>query len=314
MAYCSRCGRPIADGEICVCSRPKKTVGVNELRQFTAKFKNKMGIGTPESNSMGVYERGRKIVPECIATNENEIPIKQYDLAILRTRAVFQRAEGRLQVTNQRLIFRATGRSLVGPLSQQYEFSISDLAGVEIRTDYHFSLLNWFLATLLLAVVAFFGMNFLTAFNSLAMRRILSLVLGIGGFVPFFLVHKEFPGKLIFSTIGLCNLVFAFIVFGMAKWMIPLMLIGLVIYIINWVLVVFVKNLVLSVKTSAGNGAVQIRRSRINLFNQNAENEFTGFAEVIPWTDAEVASREIGALIDDIQIMVDSAIEKTRVD
>ena len=288
MAYCSRCGRPIA--------------------------KNKMGIGTPESNSMGVYERGRKIVPECIATNENEIPIKQYDLAILRTRAVFQRAEGRLQVTNQRLIFRATGRSLVGPLSQQYEFSISDLAGVEIRTDYHFSLLNWFLATLLLAVVVFFGMNFLTAFNSLAMRRILSMVLGIGGFVPFFLVHKEFPGKLIFSTIGLCNLVFAFIVFGMAKWMIPLMLIGLVIYIINWVLVVFVKNLVLSVKTSAGNGAVQIRRSRINLFNQNAENEFTGFAEVIPWIDAEVASREIGALIDDIQIMGDGAIEKWRVD
>lgn len=314
MAYCSRCGRPIADGEICVCSRPKKTLNVNDVRQFTAKFKNKMGIGTPESNSMGVYERGRKIVPECIATNENEIPIKQYDLAILRTRAVFQRAEGRLQVTNQRLIFRATGRSLVGPLSQQYEFSISDLAGVEIRTDYHFSLLNWFLATLLLAVVAFFGMNFLTAFNSLAMRRILSLVLGIGGFVPFFLVHKEFPGKLIFSTIGLCNLVFAFIVFGMAKWMIPLMLIGLVIYIINWVLVVFVKNLVLSVKTSAGNGAVQIRRSRINLFNQNAENEFTGFAEVIPWTDAEVASREIGALIDDIQIMGDGAIEKWRVD
>lgn len=297
-----------------MCSRPKKTLNVNDVRQFTAKFKNKMGIGTPESNSMGVYERGRKIVPECIATNENEIPIKQYDLAILRTRAVFQRAEGRLQVTNQRLIFRATGRSLVGPLSQQYEFSISDLAGVEIRTDYHFSLLNWFLATLLLAVVVFFGMNFLTAFNSLAMRRILSLVLGIGGFVPFFLVHKEFPGKLIFSTIGLCNLVFAFIVFGMAKWMIPLMLIGLVIYIINWVLVVIVKNLVLSVKTSAGNGAVQIRRSRINLFNQNAENEFTGFAEVIPWTDAEVASREIGALIDDIQIMGDGAIEKWRVD
>ena len=86
MAFCSRCGRPIADGEICVCSRPKKTLNVNDVRQFTAKFKNKMGIGTPESNSMGVYERGRKIVPECIATNENEIPIKQYDLAILRTR------------------------------------------------------------------------------------------------------------------------------------------------------------------------------------------------------------------------------------
>jgi len=314
MAYCSRCGRPIADGEICVCSRPKKQFSTDGFRQFTAKIKDKMGIGTPEFNSLGVYEHGKKIVPECIATNENEVPIKQYDLAILRTRLIFQRSEGRLQVTNQRLIFRATGRSLVGPLSQQYEFSISDLAGVEIRNDYRFSLLNLILATMLLAAVAFLGMQFLTAFNSLAMRRILSLILGIGGFVPFFLVHKEFPWKLVFSSIGICNLGLAFVVWGGAKWLLPLFVIGLVIYIVNWILVVFVKNLILTVKTSAGNGAVIIRRSMRNLFNQNWENDFTGFAEVLPWTDAEVASREIGALIDDIQIMGDGAIDKWRVD
>ena len=314
MAYCSRCGRPIADGEICVCSRPKKKASVNDFRQFTAKFKNRMGIGTPESNSMGVYERGRKIVPECIATNENEVPIKQYDLAILRTRAVFQRAEGRLQVTNQRLIFRATGRSLVGPLSQQYEFSISDLAGVEIRTDYHFSLLNCILTLLLLGIVGYCSMSFITAFNILWVRRVFTLLLGFGGFVPFFLVHKEFPWKYFFSSVGMFNLVWAFLVWGQAKWLLPFMIIGLVIHVINWVLVVFLKNLVLSVKTSAGNGAVVVRRSMLNLFNQNWENEFTGFAEVLPWTDAEVASREIGALIDDIQIMGDGAIDKWRVD
>ena len=47
-------------------------------------------------------------------------------------------------------------------------------------------------------------------------------------------------------------------------------------------------------------------------FSLKNHNEYTGFSEVLPWTDTDKAINEIGAMIDDLQTMGDYAIEKWK--
>jgi hypothetical protein len=107
----------------------------------TTRMKNRMGIGSPEKNATDTYERGMKIVPDCISATENEIPIKQYNIAVLRNLLRFERAEGKLQVTNKRVIFRAPGTSLRGRTTIQQEYAIDEVAGIEARNNYKFNFL-----------------------------------------------------------------------------------------------------------------------------------------------------------------------------
>jgi hypothetical protein len=97
-----------------------------------------MGIGDPERNATDTYERDKPIVPECIKSSENEIPVKQYNIAVLRNLLRFERAEGRLQVTNKRVVFRAAGRSIGGRTSLQQEFAINELSGIEAQRGFRF--------------------------------------------------------------------------------------------------------------------------------------------------------------------------------
>ena len=77
-----------------------------------------------------------QIVPDNLTLNEGrEVPIRQYDVAELRSRLKLERAEGRLQVTNKRLLFRATGRSVRGKTTLQHEFALDDMKGFEIPQE-----------------------------------------------------------------------------------------------------------------------------------------------------------------------------------
>jgi hypothetical protein len=118
-------------------------------------IKNRMGIGTPERNAADAYERGMAIVPDCIKANENEIPVRQYNVAILRSLLKFERAEGRMQVTNKRVVFRAAGRSVGGRTALQHEYAIDEIAGIETRSNYKFSLLYLIFAILIAAAASF---------------------------------------------------------------------------------------------------------------------------------------------------------------
>jgi hypothetical protein len=118
-------------------------------------MKNRMGVGSPEQNATGTYEREMKIVPECISANENETPVKQYNIAVLRTLFKLERAEGRMQVTNKRVLFRAAGRSVGGRTALQYEFDINEVAGVEARRDFKFSFLYLIFAVIISALATF---------------------------------------------------------------------------------------------------------------------------------------------------------------
>ena len=49
------------------------------------------------------------------------------------------------------------------------------------------------------------------------------------------------------------------------------------------------------------------------LFSQR-DDQNSGFREIIPWTDTDIAIREVGTIIDDIKTMGDAAIEKWKQD
>ncbi len=306
---------------------PKDKKGVNE---FFIGMKNKLGFGTPESNSTGVYERNMKIVPECIDTNENEVPVKQYNIAVLRSRLRFMRAEGRLQVTNKRVIFRATGRSLAGKTAQQQEFELDHIKGIEIRRDFRFSLLNFLLASMLASPVAYFATGIL---QGMARQRFLlgliAFLLGFAALIPFFTLKKKFWLKLattVFSVSmfgGYYSIMKMYSYRGGVGFFGGLALIFAIIAgllaIICWMMVCWVPNLIISVKTEGtgtSSGAVLIRRKPSFLeclFRRvNGGEEYSGFSEVMPWVDTDVAIDELGAMIDDLQKLGDYGVQKWK--
>jgi len=152
MKYCKNCGTELEEDQVCGCGTDSSTPEVLNLgskSNFFESMKNRMGIGTPEQNATEVYERGMEIVPECIRPEENEISVRQYNVAVLRNLLKLERAEGRMQVTNKRVVFRAAGRSVRGRTTLQHEFAIDNIAGIEARRNYKFSFLYLIFAVLI---------------------------------------------------------------------------------------------------------------------------------------------------------------------
>lgn len=44
------------------------------------------------------------------------------------------------------------------------------------------------------------------------------------------------------------------------------------------------------------------------------DDQNSGYQEILPWKDTDIAIRELGTMIDDIKTMGDAAIEKWKVD
>ena len=62
---------------------------------------------------------------QCRAIAEQQDPGKN-NLALLRTRLKFMKAEGRMMVTNRRVLFRAAGTSLTGNILQEHQFNLDE--------------------------------------------------------------------------------------------------------------------------------------------------------------------------------------------
>jgi hypothetical protein len=158
MKSCSRCGSELEEGQICGCTAfmsAAAQIDKSETGKIFESMKNRMGIGSPERNAADTYERGQRIVPDSIKPDEGEIPIRQYNIAVLRNLLKFERAEGRMQITNKRVIFRAAGRCAVGRTTLQHEFSIAEIGGIEARNNYKFSLMYFIFALLIIAFSIF---------------------------------------------------------------------------------------------------------------------------------------------------------------
>ena len=329
--FCNKCGRPIADGESCSCSpKPvaegatKKAEGVMDTaKDYMESMKNRMGIGDPELNKGDAYESDKLIIPDCVNSNEGEIPVKQYNVATLMNRIFaipYAKAIGRLQVTNKRVIFRAPGRTLAGRTTLQHEFAIDELAGIEARREYVFNL--WDLIVGFLVTSVGFLVSLLVSSiwkDSRAASVIMAFVFGIGFVIPFFTVKKRWLIKLISLS---CSYMTMFSVsslsalysritdsngFGFLSFMLGFLGVISLGFALFTLFVYSIKpNLVLIIKTKSASDAICIKRRR------NAFVEHTGYSEVIPAEDAERCIREINAMINDIQKLGDFGIEKWK--
>jgi len=243
------------------------------------------------------------IIPDSIRTNEGEIPIRQYNIAILRTWFKFQRAEGRIQVTNKRLLFRAAGRAIAGRTTMQHEYAVDEISGLEVRQEFRFDYWYFLAGSLLMVLFSLLGAG-LSLRDSSSIGALIGILAGIGGLAVFFIINKKFWLKLIPLSFSLG---------GYTMWMtngggtgvIILAFVPFFVMLLCWVLFFMRPNLVISIKNKmgSGEGPVDIRRKTM-------KSESSGFLEVLPTEETEGAIREIGAIINDIQKLGDHGVRK----
>ena len=349
--FCERCGKQLADGEVCSCVRGTYTT-VNPVKPvapvppsgagrstyptgsapsaprkgFFEIIKNRMGIGDEELNKGDMYEMGKKIIPDCVNSNEGEVPVKQYHVADLQNRFLgipYAKAVGRMQVTNKRVIFRAPGRFLAGRTTLQHEFAIDELAGIEARREYVFNFGDFLIGVLASIIGGSCAIGILGSVmrESFAFYTFLALIFGAAGCVPFALLKKKWLLKLLclsgsYFPLLSCAAILVNMnnVFGMffGGFYGFLGLISLIAGIFSLIMHTTRPNLVLLVKAKACSDAVDIKRKKILGFLGKTEEEHTGYTEVLPAEDAERCIREINAMINDIQKLGDFGIEKWK--
>ena len=292
MAFCTRCGKQIEQGQACSCSANQTLkIDTSSAKGFLELMKNRMGLGDPERNASDCYERGKKIVPDVIRPNEGEIPVKQYEIATLRTLLKLERAEGHMQVTNKRVLFRAPGRSIAGRTTLQHEFAIDEIAGLEAQRNYKYSFLHFFGAFFVLAFSFIISMwittSAVTDTGRIGFASFLALVFWIGGLVPFFLVYKNFLVKLLALGGSLGGIVFMNLT-SMARtgsinvFYVFLAIVTLLVVLFCWFLFFMRPNLVVRIKNKAG----------LNDGPVDVSIKGTFFLEVIPTNESESAIRE----------------------
>ncbi len=333
MAFCRYCGEELINGQ-CDCYEFQASIGNTTNNQyqeayqsakepfliqsfkpnfssvsgFVSSMRDQSGLSEPTSNADDPFEHNVPIVPDCVQPEDNEIVVKQYNIAKLRTRLKFMKAEGRLMVTNRRVLFRASGTSLTGNILQEHQFNLDEIGGIEMHKDYKFSILS-FIGCLLIDILALYLTQMIFSSTVNGGTIAICVILGILGLVPTFIVYKHFWLKLLCSIIasGCFSMAFAASIgSGFIGFMVVL---ANIIVIINLIIVCFVPNLVVKIKTKGATGAVVIGSQKA-MFRRKTGDDYSGFAEVMPWEDTIMAINELGTMIDDLQKQGDYAIEK----
>lgn len=322
--FCKYCGKELIENEKHNC--PKKPDGKDWLDKLYGKLEpvllwviNRIGVGRVGTVSE-CYERGKEVVPDSIELNEGETPIKQYDAAILRTRLKLERAEGRLQVTNKRLLFRSNGYSLFGKTTYQHEFAIDKIDGVTVRKDHRFRFLDLILNILLLlclypVAIIPFGVGAALSKASVFLG-IITALFAVCFFIPFFAFKRHFYIKMFSAAIGNGLLLGQYVRFYtdekqfLGVVVLLLLALGTTIMYASLFLCCLKPNLLIEIKC-AGSPAVQIKHQYTSFIWHKSE-ENSGFDEILPGKDADVMIQELGAMIDDIKTLGDLAVDKWK--
>lgn len=346
--FCRYCGKPLVNGE-CTCAQfqahkqkmmagqnpvqnqnyvqqenaaqtaQQAETGFENFRESAAKAFQKASGNEPESlEDANAYERNVPIIPDCIQPEEGETLIRQYNIAILRTRLKFMKAEGRLAVTNRRVLFRAAGRCLKGPVLQEHEFKIDEIGGIEIHDDYKFSTMNFVLFLLLeiLIMIPVISASIESAMESWMYGRsgadtaagVILILLGIAAAAgSVYIRRKSLLSDLLAMAATFC------VTFGNTR--ISSGFTGFL-CVISWIFLVvmllinsMVPNLVIKIKTRDAKGAVVIGSQKA-ICQRKTGDDYSGYAEVLPWKDTKKAINELGTLINDLQQHGDDAVQK----
>ncbi|MCD8155687.1 MAG: hypothetical protein LUF78_13580 [Clostridiales bacterium] len=281
-------------------------------RKSAETFQNSMTEGNVSKG--GAYERNMPIVDKCIVPMEGEIPIRQYNFAVLRTIFPYKRAEGRLQVTNRRLIFRATGKSNLGRIFYENEFMLHNISGIEIskgkRTNGLFLLLGILYMLIGCGIGSIIGsMTIDSYYDPGLLGPVLGILILAGGIAVSVTMkgQRHWLKILLFSP--------ALAIFYMASqydtniW--TFFMVVSAILTIAYIIFFSIKDdLILRIRVADGLGVVDIRRKK-SVFGFEREG-FTGFEEVLPWKDTDAAIRELGALIQDVKTGGNAAVSKWK--
>ncbi len=336
MAFCRYCGKELINGQ-CDCYEFQASIGnmgnggnvqyqqayekskdpfiipsfnpnFSSLSGFVSSIRDQSGMSEPTTNTGDPFEHNVPIVPDCIQPEKNEVVVKQYNIAKLRTRLKSMKAEGRMMITNRRVLFRATGTSLAGNIAQEHQFNLDEIGGIEMHKDYKFSFLSFF-GCLWLNILAISLTQMIFSSTSNGGIIAIGVILGIVGIVPTFIVYKRFWLKLLCAIVGNGCFSMALAASSSSGFLSALVVIANIIVIIDLIIVCFVPNLVIKIKTKGATGAVVIG-SQKSMFRRKTGDDYSGFAEVMPWEDTIMAMNELGTMIDDLQKHGDYAIEK----
>ncbi len=278
-----------------------------KMSAFWYHVKKMLGVGnSAEDNGADPFERGKQIVPEISNCCEGEIPVKQYRVANFRSRLQGLWAEGKIQVTNKRVIFRAAGRSILGKTTLQQEYIIDEIAGIDIsngiRVDFFELLLALVLGYPLTGLITF---KFVMAF--LQMNEFIGIILAIALAVVVLAPFVLLKGYLLLKALGSFS---AALIFMALQYKGSFFQLLFFIFVIISFIVLFLFSLRPSVSVAimskAGTGTPVSMRSPSHFKLESAR-------EMLPAEDIDIVQKEIGAIISDIQKFGDYGIEKWKV-
>ena len=291
-----------------------------------AKYLQRLGFLDEGVYGEGAYEKETEIVPDCLDLSDGEIPVKQYTVAKMSNRILgipYERAVGKVQVTNKRVIFRAPGKGIAGRTCQTWEFSVDELAGVTSQKRFVPQAWAIFVA-LLSAMIGFLAyfllrMAFIEASweGQITLMCVFGVLLGFGGLVPFFLVNKHWFLKLMGEGLSFAAFLFAALILGAARsgaakffsvvfWIFTV-LVGILL-LITLFIASLRPDLVLQLKGKTAVDAIFMKRK---LF-RGVGMHLATYTEVLPYKNVEDCIRELNAIIIDIQKLGDYAVEKWK--
>lgn len=320
--FCTKCGKQLNEGEICSCQNKNKdsfSIDVEKIKSKTEKVFKAVNATVQDENE-DTYERGKLIVPDCICANEGEVPIKQYNFAKLKSVISLSFAECRLQITNKRILLRATGTSVTGKTVLHQEFKVDEIAGFEIKKGQRFSLIHLLIMLFLSSLFGGIGGGIGAAFAkakafSLIIAIIICLLTAVAYvFIEYMQYKNNSQSKFYQIKQAIVSMSIGFVISCLVRnyevVTIPVAIPLCLIFLYNSIHLVFAPALTAIIKTKGGGPSNELRRKEINFILVPKREENSGFNQVLPWIDTDLVIQEIGTIIDDLQTIGDAAIEK----
>ncbi|KWZ79207.1 hypothetical protein [Anaerococcus tetradius] len=312
---------------------------MDDISYWQGKFQDKLGASFKEkvddfkkmNEEINSYNDD-VVIPSLINASEGEICVKQYDIATFKNMLMgfitYSKANCKLLVTNKRVLLSARGRDIKGNLNFQNEFSLSDIAGISLVSEY---IPNPFKFILGLIISIFINTILVTmgGGNYDSGGFIMGILCIIIGLISSIMIKNNTILSLLASNVILAGATLSGGVGALTSMMtfesrqtalLKLIIFGIIAFfaLIYTFLRIWafaqVPNLTLSINTRSSFPAIDMRKREKKMFGliSDASGTNTGFDYVVPARDTELAIRELGSLISDIQSHGDYGIEKWK--
>lgn len=312
---------------------------IDDINYWQGKFQDKLGSSFKDKvddfkkmNEEINYNNEDVVIPRFINASEGEICVKQYDIATFKNMLMgfltYSKANCKLLVTNKRVLLSARGRDIKGELNFQNEFSLSDIAGISLVSEYIPNPFKFILGLIISIFIntIFLGIGGGSYDSGGFIMGILCIIIGV---VACIMIKNNNVLMLLASNMILAGATLSGGVGALTSMMtfesrqtavLKLIIFGTIAFLalIYTFLRIWafsqVPNLTLSINTKSSFPAIDMRKREKKFFGlvSDASGTNTGFDYVVPSVDTDLAIRELGSLISDIQSHGDYGIEKWK--